>query len=163
MGIILLKYKNMIPEPASSYSSTTLVLLITIATIFLWVIIREIYNFVCLKRLESYGVKTFYYPMIGPLRIGVLNGFSDTLAPYKELCGKNCKEKAIASNWPIRIGSRWISLLNPKTIQKFLAKETQISYREGVLGYMNAGFFFKETAVALKEKSIFTEFFQYET
>jgi len=66
-------------------------------------------------------------------------------------------------NFPIRTGCSFITLTNARTIQKFLAQETQISFREAPLGYMNAGFFFKETAEALKEKSIFTDFFKYES
>lgn len=153
----------MIPDQESSYSLTMQVLLIITTTVFLWVVIREIINYISLKRFDKYGVKTFYYPIIGALRIGVLNLEKDTLMPWKDLNGKHCKEKAIASNWPLRVGRSFVSLLNPKTIQKFLSMETQISYREGVLGYMNAGFFFKETPEALKEKSIFTHFFNYET
>ena len=153
----------MFPEGISQYTDIKSLVFMTFLFIISCLILREIIHFICLINLERFGVKTIYYPFIGSPRLVIVNSYADTMQPFKDLNREHWRKKALASNYPTRIGSNIFSLLRHDTIRKFLSVETQISFREPPQGYMNAGFFFLPTEQAFKEKSIFTEFFNYES
>lgn len=126
------------------------------------IIVREIINYRALARFEKVGLPTMYFPIIGVLRWVLYNNCDDKLSPYKQLNAEHHGKKAFAVNYVKGVGRSLVNLLDPETIKKWYAVETSVSYREAPLGHMNAGFFFVPTAHAMKEKMIFTDFFNWQ-
>jgi len=81
---------------------------------------------------------------------------------YKQMNSGNTGRKGTAYNYVKGVGRSLVNLTDPETIKKWYAVETSVSYREAPLGEMNAGFFFVPTSHAMKEKMIFTDFFNWD-
>jgi len=93
-------------------------LLTTVTFILFAILIREAINYFSLMRFKRIGLKTYYYPIIGVIRL-TMCGKNDSAQLYKDKNKENWQEKAIAGNYVKGIGRSLVSLIRSETIKKF--------------------------------------------